>query len=108
MIEFSVVFVHMKKLKDVVLMWLPEEQQRLPLSSTAVCTALLFVRNSPSLAPTTHTFICYLCIICVVKANSARRRSMYAQAGRRVREERGCKHQVGFCRLAHSASAIVD
>lgn len=77
----------MNKLKNVVLMWLPEEQQRLPLSPTAVCTALLFVRNSPSLAPTTQTFICYLCIICVVKANSARRRSMYAQVAGSGRRE---------------------
>lgn len=51
------------------------------------CVHSLFVRNSPSLAQTTHTFICYLCTICVVKANSTRRRSMYAQVAGSGRRE---------------------
>lgn len=100
---------------DVVLMCLTEEQQRLPWSSTCVCTALpffcfLFLKKASAATATTHTSdTSYLCIICVMETNSSRRRSrMYAQAGGRVQEERGCKHQVEFCRLAHSASSIVD
>lgn len=52
-----------------------------------------FFKKTPAATATTHTSkISYLCIICVMKTDSSRRRCMYAQAGRRV-QERGCQHQ---------------
>lgn len=67
---------------------------------------LLFKKKKSAATATTHSSdISYLRIV-LMKTNSSRHRCMYAQAGRGVQEERGCKHQV--LQTGQSASSIVD